>query len=345
MSCGNGGKHSLGWLCSHIRTLGDSVSSTVFLTPSPPNHCSLGDEWTAEKAETMMGEADAKGDGRIDFEEFLGVMTKDLLRGPSLDGTAATDADGLLLDATALGLAAVAADGGAAAAGSTAAGSAVSPASPGAVALTNAAGGAALGARASAGGIGGSNGGFSGNLPTIPSVGSSLDDAASQGGATIGRGILPARTPLSPLTFAAQQSQGQGSGGSGSAGPAGLHIRAPISGGAALLPGITVRRDRSASAGSAPSAAHLAAAGSFAASPHRMGNAPQPAALRGPGAQASDGVGANSAGRPAAAEPAAAFVSRSDSTTLLLPGKDPGGSVAGAANGPVSAMAGSALQQ
>ena len=35
----------------------------------------LGDEWTADKVETMMSEADTKGDGRIDFDEFVAVMS------------------------------------------------------------------------------------------------------------------------------------------------------------------------------------------------------------------------------------------------------------------------------
>ena len=41
--------------------------------PSPHTQELLGDEWTAEKAQTMMSEVDAKGDDRIDFEEVRAV--------------------------------------------------------------------------------------------------------------------------------------------------------------------------------------------------------------------------------------------------------------------------------
>lgn len=50
----------------------------------------LGDEWTPEKVEAMMAEVDAKGDGRIDFDEFLGVVAQEGWR--EADGLAALPA-------------------------------------------------------------------------------------------------------------------------------------------------------------------------------------------------------------------------------------------------------------
>ena len=37
----------------------------------------LGDEWSPEKVDAMMGEVDTKGDGRIDFDEFLAAFTRE----------------------------------------------------------------------------------------------------------------------------------------------------------------------------------------------------------------------------------------------------------------------------
>ena len=310
--------------------------------PSPHHHYRLGDEWTAEKAETMMGEADAKGDGRIDFDEFLAVMTKDLLRGQPLDGAVVADAGApLLLDATATPPASAPGGGGAGGSGggmpgpASASASLTSPsrAAPTGGALQSSSGGGGDTQPGGGGGGGGRAGpaecGFVASLPTIPSVGSNLDDAGSMGGPTIGRGSGPAgalaakRTPVSTMlathaaaAAAAAAASAPGEGGSATAAgcgadvtSAGPHLHratSPLAAAAGhhAVPAAGSRRERALSAGSlggshlSPHHHHpgagLAVAGGFLASPVRLGNAP--AASGGRQQQQPPGGGSGAAG-------------------------------------------------
>ena len=198
------------------------VEGTGFITRDNLKEL-LGDEWTAEKAETMMGEADAKGDGRIDFEEFLAVMTKDLLRGGPLEdaGGAASASAGSVggpsVGLPSVSLASAGASGSApqmflidatAGGGSGGGGSGSDPTSASASAGGSAGYVVGVGVPtatgnglpflgpigAAGGGVGGSGvtsllGGLSGGtLPTIPSVASSLNDHDNDHGSVGGPG-------------------------------------------------------------------------------------------------------------------------------------------------------------